>query len=85
MIIIYWNCRGIKRKSVKDFLTYAQRTYRPAPILLQETHAMDEQSQRLIRSFGKDWRGISQSATGASGGILLVWFAPVAYVQVLSV
>lgn len=33
---------------------YAHRKYRPALILLQETHALEEKSQKLIKGFGKD-------------------------------
>lgn len=70
MILFSWNYRGIRRKPIQEFLSYACRTQKPA-LLLQETHDDAEQSTRAIKCLGNQLKGDFQPAEGASGGSYL--------------
>ena len=74
MKIISWNVRGLgsrnKRRMVKDFL----KTENPDVVMIQETKK-EICDRRFVGSVwtarNKDW--VALPASGASGGILIIW------------
>ncbi|WOL20640.1 hypothetical protein Cni_G29445 [Canna indica] len=73
MKILSWNCRGLRRRPVKEFIRSYVKLNFVNIIFLQETHVHEEIALSFISCLGKSWYGSAISSEGASGGFLLAW------------
>lgn len=74
MKILNLNCRGHRRRPVKEFLSNCIRSNNLDLIVLQETHLPKMCAEECVCVFDRGWWcGQDVEAVGASSGILISW------------
>ena len=72
MILLGWNCRGMRQSRAVRALLDVQKFYKPDVLFLSETHLSDARAERLMRKLGFQERLVDPS-DGRAGGLLMMW------------
>ena len=72
MIVLSWNCRGLRHPSKINFLKDLIKIEKPDILLIQETKLSSQEIDAIIEK-SRIYEGQAISTTGASGGISTIW------------
>lgn len=82
--ILFWNCRGARKKATGNYLRHLISDHDVQIIGLMETKVEELTRKEIDKIAGRSWDFFHQPASGKSGGILMLWRKYIVAVQIIA-